>query len=200
MTTLKGIHHQVGLPFRIGETEGGGVGRGRELRRYVVIGQIDAVIIGRGHFRLVGEPAGAGVFLEHRTGGYRHDGEGAVVVDPGAGLVRLLEAADMGGIVAIGPAIAVAAGLRGPEMGAPGHRHRRIRIARGELIGGQGARQGVHIVHRIRLLLRSFAAAGPGQQGHKGKKVAFHKCGFIRVKITILADKKKAAPREGGWP
>ena len=199
---FEGVHHQVGLPFRIGETESGRVGRGRELRRNVMVCQIDAVIIRCSLLCLVREPAGTGIFLKHRPGGDGHDGESAVVVDPGAGLVRLLETADVMGVVAVGPAVSVAAGLRGPEMGAPRHGHRRVGIAGGEFEGGERTAQRIHIVHGVQALcLRGLRAASPRQERHKGKKVLFHTKGFRFVKVSNYTHKKKRGrPISDGLP
>ena len=153
MPALEGIYHQVGM-FHLGvcQAESAGPGGGYQLYGNVVVGQIDAVVIRFGDLGLVGEPAGALVLFVERAGGDGHDAESAVVVDPGRGLVRLLDAADVCGVVAVGPAVAVAARLRRPEMGAPGGGDGRIGVTGREVVGGKGAGQGIHIAGPVYFL------------------------------------------------
>ena len=149
-SALVGIHHQIGgLPSRILNAESRCMGRWRHLQAYIVIGQIHAVIIGSGGFGLVGEPAGAFFFLPYGRPAYRHQGKCAVIVNPGAGLMRLLDAPDVGGVVAVRPAVAVGSGLRCPGMHAPGHGNGRIGVAGRKVVGRQGSYQRIHIVYRV---------------------------------------------------
>lgn len=160
---VEGVHHDVaGIGLREGEAElGGALGR-RDLGGNVGVGQVDAVVIGLRCFRLVREPAGAGVLVEALRAGHRHDGELAVVVHPGRRLVGLLEAADPVGVVGVGPAVAHLAGLRRPEVHAPGDGNRRIGIAVRELGLAHGAHQRVDPFHRVAHLADGLGAGGAG--------------------------------------
>ena len=71
-----------------------------------MVGQVRAVVVGRCRFGFVGEPACALVFVEDRLSGDRHYCELGIVVDPGAGLVGLLESAYFVGIICISPSVA----------------------------------------------------------------------------------------------
>ena len=142
-----GVHHQVRLlALRVGEAEPGGMGCRHQFGGYVVVGQIDTVIIRLGHFCLVGEPTGALVLVKVWTRGHRHQAEGAVVVDPGAGLVSLLEATDVRGVVAVRPSVSVLARLGCPEMGAPRNGNGRIGVSGTKVIGRERASQGIHVL------------------------------------------------------
>ena len=146
LAALIGIHHQVRLlALGVGETEPGGMGGRHQLGRNVMVGQVDAVIVRLGHLCLVGEPAGAFFLVIERAGSHRHQAEGAVVINPGRRLMRLLEAADVRGVVTVGPSVSVLSGLGSPEMGAPGNGDGRIGVAGREVEGGQGAPHGVHV-------------------------------------------------------
>ena len=89
----------------------------------------------------------------------------------------LLQAADLGGGVLVGPSVTVLAGLRGPEVHAPRHCHCRISIAGREFIRGFGTHQRTDIVHRIvDIILLCIGAAGGRcrSAGDNGKKSEFY--------------------------
>ena len=128
---VEGVDEDVGrVCCGEGEAEKGRSLRRRYLCRHVVVGQIYLIIIGRGRFCLVGEPAGTTVFVEIHLANSRHDGKLAVVVDPRAGLVGLLETAQFVGRIGVCPAVAHLSCLRSPEVHTPRHSHSRIGITR----------------------------------------------------------------------
>ena len=147
LTALIGVQHQIGL-FALGidKAEPGCMGSRHEFGGYVVVGQVYTIIIGLGHLRLMREPAGTLFLIIVRARGNGHQAKRAIVVNPGRGLMGLLKTTDVRGIVAVGPAVSVLAGLRRPEMRAPRHGNGRIGIAGGQVKGGQGARHGVHVL------------------------------------------------------
>ena len=95
-----------------------------------MVSQIDLIVIWLCSFALVGEVAGAGVFIHISGVAYRHDGELAVVIDPWRRLVGLLEASDPVLVVPVGPSVAHPSSLRGPEVHSPWQRHSGVGVAR----------------------------------------------------------------------
>jgi hypothetical protein len=145
---VQGINDHVGaVGARKGEAETGGPLGGRNFGGHVVVGQVHAVVVGAGLLGFVRKPAGALVFLEAQFPGDGHEGKLAVVVHPRRRLVRLLEAANLVGAVLVGPAVAHFAGLRHPEVHAPGQGNGRVGVAVREGGLGVGAHERVHQVH-----------------------------------------------------
>ena len=127
--------------------------RGSYLSPHVVVGQIYLIIIWTRLLGVVGEPRGTLLLVVDQVGGrrrhlveLRHDGELAVVVDPGRGLVGLLEAPNLVLRVDILPAVAHLACLRHPEVHAPRHGDGGIGVARGEGEGRHRAHERADIV------------------------------------------------------
>ncbi len=145
---VHGVDHHVA--FVVGECEAhcGCTVRRRHFGHHVMVGQVHAVIIWSGRLGLVREPGGTFVLIEDGGSGHRHDGELSVVVDPGTGLMRLLDAADLVGVVGVCPAVAHLAGLRRPEIHAPGHGRGGICVARREGMFRLRAHQRADIIHR----------------------------------------------------
>ena len=106
---------------------------GRQFRHHIMVCQVHLVIVRFHHFRLVRKPTGAFVLVKHRLAGHRHDGELSVVVNPRAGLVGLLEATDLVGIISVCPSVAHGSCLCCPEVHPPRQGDGRIRVT-----GGQG--------------------------------------------------------------
>ena len=134
-TAVEGVDDNAGL-VRLGErkTHDGGTLRGCDFGPDVVVGQIDRIIVRFGRLRLVREPAAAALLVDLVAAAHGHHGELSVVVDPGRGLVRLLESADRMGTVGVGPAVTHLARLGRPEVHAPRQGHRRIGVARRERV------------------------------------------------------------------
>ena len=129
-TPVESVDHHIRI-FSLGEgkaEECRPVGHGH-LGRYVVVGQINLIVVRFGHLGLVREPTGPLVLVEDPAARYRHERKLTVVVHPGAGLVCLFETLDFVGRVGIGPPVAHVAGLRGPEVHAPRHGDSRVGIA-----------------------------------------------------------------------
>ncbi len=174
------IHDKVG-PFalRIGQAEGGGAFRGGELRKNIVVGEIDAVIVWFRGLGLVGEPACALILVKDFAVGHRHQRELAVVVYPRARLMRLLEAANPVVGVAVGPAVAHSPGHGSPEVHSPRTGDCRIGVAGGEAVLGLRADQRAHIIRRgVHGLLRHGARRPEKGQRHRSneyfKRIQFH--------------------------
>ena len=111
--------HESAVGLGESETEDGRPLGRSYLASDIMLCQINAVIIWLGYLALVREPACALILVEGRSSGHRHNCELAVVSDPRAGLVSLLEAADLVVGIDIRPAVACAAGLGSPEVHAP---------------------------------------------------------------------------------
>ena len=126
---LVGIDTHIALRFGESEAEDAGAVGGGKLCGDVVVGQVDAVVMRKCYFGLVGEPRCARLFVGHGLAGHRHEREFGMVVDPGAGLVCLLETADLVRIVRILPAVAVLSGLWCPEVHAKGTGDGRVGVA-----------------------------------------------------------------------
>ena len=75
------------------------------------------------------KPTGTLVFIEHGSSRLRHDGELAIVVDPGTGLVSLLQPSYFIRGISIGPPVTHLSGLRCPKVHTPRHGHHRIGVA-----------------------------------------------------------------------
>ena len=168
-TVLVSVNDEVGgILFRIGEPEcGSPLGRSN-LCDHVVLGEIYPVVVRGGNLGLVGEPAGALFLVENRAGGHRHKGECAVIIDPWAWLMGLLESPHPRGGVLVGPAVAVAPCLRSPEIHTPWHCHCRVGISGGKLVGRFRADKCAD--HRNGILnigLRPLPATG-GEEGNAG--------------------------------
>ena len=119
---VKGVDYDVGLlGLGVGETQHGGALGGRHLGGHVIVGKIHLIVIWCRRLGLVREPAGALVLVPHGRAHCGHQRELPVVVDPRAGLVRLLEAAYLVGSVGVLPPVTVFACLRHPEVHAPRH-------------------------------------------------------------------------------
>lgn len=119
--------------FRESETEQyGTVGRG-ELGNHIVFGKIHLIIMRKCHFALVGEPACTLLLIKLGRANHRHDGELPVVVNPGTGLVCLLETTDLVRGIDVLPAVTHLTCLRSPEVHTPGTCDRRIGITGGKL-------------------------------------------------------------------
>ena len=119
--------------FRESETEQyGTVGRG-ELGNHIVFGKIYLIIMRKCHFALVGEPACTLLFIKLGFANHRHNGELPVVVNPGTGLVCLLETTDLVRCIDVLPAVTHLTRLRSPEVHTPGTCDRRIGITGGKL-------------------------------------------------------------------
>ena len=162
--TVEGIHHHVCLVgFGEGEAEVGATFRGGDFGREVIFGQVDAVVVGHRLLCLVREPRGALVLVYLQSAGHGHEGELSVVINPGAGLVGLLEASDFVRGIGVRPSIAHLSGLGHPEVHAPGQGDGGIGVSVGKRYLGVGAHQGVDVVHRL-LLLR-MADDGSGGDG-----------------------------------
>ena len=58
----------------------------------------------------------------------------------------LLEAADMGGVITVGPSVTVLSGLRGPEIHTPRNGHRRVGVAGGKAECRQRSAERIDIV------------------------------------------------------
>ena len=152
---VEGIDHHIGpLTLGEGEAEQRRPLRGREFGEDVIIGQVDLVIMRLSHLAFVGKPTGPLVLIELRPPRHRHQGELPIVIDPRAGLMRLLEAADFMGGVDILPTVAHPPRLRRPEVHAPRAGHGRIGISRRQLKTGQGAHQRIDILHPVAGLQR----------------------------------------------
>ena len=133
---LERVEDEVGdILLRIGQPESrGSPGRG-ELSHDIMLGQIDFIIIWLDGLGLVGKPALAAFLIVHRACRDRHDREGAVVVDPGAGLVGLFKAADLCRGIGVRPSVPVHAGLRSPEMSTPREGDGGVGVAGRQFIG-----------------------------------------------------------------
>ena len=121
-------HHRAVALGKCNSHGSGTFGRG-DFGSYVVIGEIYLIVIWASGLGLVREPAGAFVLVEHRSSGGRHNGELAIVVNPRAWLVGLLDATYFIGIVGIGPSVAHLSGLRSPEVHTPRQGNSRVGVA-----------------------------------------------------------------------
>ena len=140
-----------------------------------MVGEINPVVIRSCRFAPVREKALA--FLLSGTGGIPdgHDGECAVVIDPGRGLVGLLEATDMVGAIGIGPSVPRLAGLGCPGVHAPGKGGGRIGIAGGQREIRLGADQGGNIVGRVFHEGNGTGAADQEDNGQEEGGNPFHR-------------------------
>ena len=94
---------------------------------------------------LVAEVRGALLIAEARHGAdHRQEGELSVVPDPGAGLVRLLDAAELLSRVGVLPAVAHLPRLGRPAIHPPGAGDDGVGIARTELVAAQRPRERIH--------------------------------------------------------
>nr|GEU28482.1 hypothetical protein [Tanacetum cinerariifolium] len=169
-TLVVRVHYHVGVVgFWEGETELRGAFGGRDLGGDVGVGQVHAVVIRLGRFGLVRKPAGAVVLVEFQfalqLAGDGHDGKLPVVVHPRRRLVRLLEAAQLVGVIRVGPAMAHLARLRRPEIHAPREGDGGVRIAVGEFGLAGGAHQRIDQVHRFGQRASGGVEGGAEQQG-----------------------------------
>ena len=174
------VHRDPGaVAFREGQADYGRPFGRCNLDLDVVVGEIDAVVVGPCHFAFVREPAGV---LPAVISGKRHNGEGAVVVDPGRRLVGLLEAGYPVGAVLVGPSVILAPGRhRGPEIHAPGQSYCRIGVTRGKRPVGLRPDKRGHIVRQV--LFRSFpAAAGKKAYGQNDGR-PFHTCSHCLLRF-----------------
>ena len=153
-------HHEGRVCLRECEAEAGGTLGGCNLCHHVVVGEIGTIVVGRSLLGLVGEPAGALLFVKDGASGDGHQREHTVVIDPRAGLMGLLETTDFGGGVGVGPSVAVLAGLRYPEVHAPRHGYRGIGVAGRYLVGRCRAYQRAYIIYGFGL------APGVDHHGH----------------------------------
>ena len=85
-----------------------------------MVGKIYLVVEGVYLLAFVREPAGTLILIEFGCTNYRHERKLSIVVDPWAGLMRLLEATNLVLGVGVHPAVAHLTGLRRPEVHAPG--------------------------------------------------------------------------------
>ncbi len=157
------IDHHKRLSFGEGEPHDGCAVGGCHLGNDIVVGEIHLIIIWRDRLGLMREPARAAVLIEYRSAGDGHQRELAVVVDPRAGLMGLLEAADTFVGVGILPSVAHLAGLGCPEIHAPRARYGRIGVAGRQVKSGHGAHERADIVSRI------CCCGGYGPQQKKSK-------------------------------
>ncbi len=118
----------------------GAAGR-HDLGRHVMVGEVDLVFVGLAHLGHVAEPRGALFLLDADRAGDRHQLERGIVVHPRAGLVGLLDAADLVRVVGIAPAAAHLAGDGSPEVHPPRHRDGGIGVAVGQRELAVGAHQ-----------------------------------------------------------
>ena len=168
---VEGIDDKEVLALGTGETEDGGTARRGNLGGDVVVGQVNLVVVRLAHLGLVAEPAGAFVLIEDGSvAGLGHDVEHGVVVHPGTGLVSLLEAANLVGIIGVAPSVAHHAGLGCPEVHAPGQCDGRIGVASGEGWRGVRAYEGIDILHRV----VDSVCAREKESGNSCQKESFH--------------------------
>ena len=151
---VHGIYHHIGfLRFRESETESSGTLGRSKLRRHIMVGKIDLIIIRSGSLGFVRKPTGTLVLVESHLSGNGHNGKLSVVVNPRAGLVRLLESANLVGIISISPSIPHSTGLWCPEIHTPRHCHSRISVARRKGMLGLRANQGADVINRSNRLV-----------------------------------------------
>ena len=133
-SAVEGVNHHIRI-LRVGEceSEDGGTVCWGELRDDVMLGEVDLVIVCLGHFALVREPACALVLIEYGCAYDGHYRELSEVVDPRAGLMRLLESADLVVGIDILPAVSHLARLRGPEVHTPRAGDGGVGVSRREL-------------------------------------------------------------------
>ena len=100
-----------------------------KLRCHIIIGEVDTIIIGRGGLGFVRHPACSLVLVNSLFPCQRCHHKLAVVINPRARLMRLLEPTQLRGIVIIGPTIAHLTRHRRPEIHPPRPGYRRIRVS-----------------------------------------------------------------------
>ena len=178
---VHGIDHHIGfLRFRESETEGSGTLGRSKLRRHIMVGKIDLIIIRSGSLGFVRKPTGTPVLVESHLSGNGHNGKLSVVVNPRAGLVCLLEAANLVGIIGVCPSVTHGSGLWSPEIHAPRHSHGRISITRRKGMLGLRANQGADVIHRCNRLInrqRGRLHTAYKKEGGSPCKESFHSFG-----------------------
>ena len=128
---VKGIDDNIGLVgLGEGETQDGGTLGGCHLGGHIIVGKINLIIVRCSHLGLVREPAGTSILVKHGLTHCGHQRELAIIVDPWAGLVSLLEAADAMRSVGVLPSVTILAGLRHPVVHAPWHADDRVGVPR----------------------------------------------------------------------
>ena len=185
-TPVESIDDYVRVPFRKRKTEHGGpVGRG-DFRRYVVIRQINAIIVRLGRFGFVRKPACPFVLIEFGAAGQGHQRELSVIVDPRTGLVRLFESPDLIGRVNINPAVSHFAGLGRPEVHAPRPGDRRIGIAGRQFVSRLRSDQRIGVFYRIESAL---LATGVHRNKHGRRREAQY-LRYLHIVITFCPARK----------
>src|SRR3569833_266027 len=116
------------IALRESKTEAGGTFCWRNFCSYIIIRQVNAVIVWLGYFRFMRKPAGAFGFVNYQFSGLREDGKHTIIVHPRRGLVCLFKAQDLVGIVSVLPAITHSACLRSPEVHPPRQGHCRVGV------------------------------------------------------------------------
>ena len=151
---VESVDHHIRI-FRLGEREAEqrrAVG-GRQLHHHVVLGQIYFIVVCFGLLALVREPARALVLVELGRADHGHERELAEVVDPRAGLVRLLESAYLVIGVHVLPSVTHLSRLGSPEVHTPRTRDGRVCVTGGEFERRLRADQRIHVIDGRKLLL-----------------------------------------------
>ena len=144
-----GIDHYKGrVGLGKGKAERGRTLSGRYLRNHVIVGQVSPIVIWGGRLSLVREPAGALVLIPYGPSCLWKDRENTVIVNPGTGLVGLLETANLVGSVGVSPPITVLTCLGYPEIHTPRQGDGRVGVAGREGVLGLGTDQRTHVVDR----------------------------------------------------
>ena len=131
--------------------QGGTLGR-TEFCRHIIIGEIDTIIIRCRLLCLVREPTGSLLLIENRLAYCRHQGELTIVVNPGTGLMGLLQSSYLSCSISILPSITHLSCLRNPEVHAPRHGDGWISIACRKAMIGIGSHERVDEIHRIQYI------------------------------------------------
>ena len=97
------------------------------------------------------KPGSTAVLINLQLFGHRHNGELSVVIDPGTGLVGLLETSDFVRSIRVSPTVPHLSGLRHPKVHPPRQCNGRIGVSVGERNLGVGSHQGIHVIHRLLL-------------------------------------------------
>ena len=119
---VKGINHHIGLiSLREGESHQGSTLRRAQLCRYIIVCQIDTIIIRCSLLCLVREPAGTLRLIKDRLTHGRQERELTIIIDPRTWLMSLLQSFDLLSRISVLPSIAHISGLRHPEVHTPWH-------------------------------------------------------------------------------
>ena len=126
---VEGINHHIGLiSLREGESHQGSTLRRAQLCRYIIVCQIDTIIIRCSLLCLVREPAGTLRLIKDRLTHGRQERELTIIIDPRTWLMSLLQSFDLLSRISVLPSIAHISGLRHPEVHTPWHRYGWISI------------------------------------------------------------------------